>query len=73
MSQCGKKEPGRKFNRRRFVMALFLFLVLVAVALGIIGAVVEGLLYILVIGAIVFVCALTYAALRFRRGGHRRR
>ncbi|MGA5423221.1 hypothetical protein [Streptomyces lavendulocolor] len=54
-------------------MALFLFLVLVAVALGIIGAVVEGLLYILVIGAIVFVCALTYAALRFRRGGHRRR
>ncbi len=54
-------------------MALFLFLVLVAVALGIVGAVVEGLLYVLVIGVVVFVCALGYAALRFRRGGYRRR
>ncbi|MFG3497624.1 hypothetical protein [Streptomyces sp. NPDC047928] len=53
-------------------MALFLFLLLVAVALGIIGAVVEGLLYLLVIGVVVFVVAFAYVAVRFRRGGRRR-
>ncbi|MFJ8667619.1 hypothetical protein [Streptomyces sp. NPDC093600] len=53
-------------------MALFLFLVLAAVVLGLIGVVVEGLFYLLVIGVVVFVCALTYFALRFRRGGRRR-
>ncbi|MEU0116243.1 hypothetical protein ABZ137_21665 [Streptomyces bobili] len=54
-------------------MALLLFLILVAVVLGLIGAVVEGLLYLLAIGAVVFICALAYAALRFRRGGRRYR
>ncbi|ELS58406.1 hypothetical protein STVIR_0648 [Streptomyces viridochromogenes Tue57] len=39
--------------------------------LGLIGAVVEGLLYLLAIGAVVFICALAHAALRFRRGGRR--
>ncbi|MFV0132381.1 hypothetical protein ACLGIH_03810 [Streptomyces sp. HMX87] len=54
-------------------MALLLFLILVAVVLGIIGTVIEGLLYLLVIGVAVFVCALAYAAVRFRRGGRRHR
>ncbi|MER6618687.1 hypothetical protein [Streptomyces xantholiticus] len=54
-------------------MALLLFLILVAVILGIIGTVVEGLVYLLAIGVVVFICALAYAALRFRRGGRRRR
>lgn len=35
-------------------LALFLFVVVVAIALGIIGAVVHGLLYLLVIGIIIF-------------------
>lgn len=38
-------------------MALFLFLVLVAVVLGIIGAVVNGLFWLLIIGVLVFLLA----------------
>ena len=41
-------------------MAIFLFLILVAVALGIIGAVVQGLIYLLVIGIIVFLLAFVF-------------
>ncbi|CAL9352030.1 MULTISPECIES: hypothetical protein [Streptomyces] len=54
-------------------MSLFLFLILVAVVLGIIGFVVKGLFYLLVIGAVVLVLALVYAAVRFRRGGRKHR
>jgi hypothetical protein len=54
-------------------MVLFLFLVLAAVVLGLIGVVVEGLAYLLAIGVVVLVCALAYAALRFRRSGRHRR
>ncbi|WP_181140336.1 hypothetical protein [Streptomyces sp. Ru62] len=54
-------------------MTLFLFLILVAVVLGIIGFVVHGLLYLLVIGAVVLVLDLVYAAVRFRRGGRSHR
>jgi hypothetical protein len=36
---------------------MFLFLVLVALVLGIVGAVVKGLFYLLVIGVIVFLLA----------------
>jgi hypothetical protein len=52
-------------------MSLFLFLILVAVVLGVIGFVVKGLFYLLVIGAVVLVLALVYAAVRFRRGGRK--
>ncbi|WP_162688401.1 MULTISPECIES: hypothetical protein [unclassified Streptomyces] len=48
-------------------MKVFLILVIVAMVLGIIGAAVEGLLYLLVIGILVFVAALVYL------GTHRRR
>ncbi|MEU7427511.1 hypothetical protein ACGFX8_21215 [Streptomyces sp. NPDC048362] len=54
-------------------MSLFLFLILVAVVLGIIGFVVHGLFYLLVIGAIVLVVDLVYVATRVRRGGKGRR
>jgi hypothetical protein len=50
-------------------MALFLFLILVAVALGIIGVVVKGLLYLLIIGIVVFLGSLLLGSLRLRRGG----
>lgn len=48
-------------------MAFFLLLVLAAVALGIIGAVIEGLLYLLVIGVVVFLCAFIVLGVRMRR------
>lgn len=48
-------------------MVFFLFLVLVAVALGIVGAVVKGLLYLLVIGVVVFLCAFILLGARVRR------
>lgn len=51
-------------------MALFLFFVLVAVALGIIGFVIKGLLFLLVIGIIVLIIDLI--ALGFRGGRVRR-
>ncbi|PTM87065.1 MULTISPECIES: hypothetical protein [unclassified Streptomyces] len=54
-------------------MSLFLFLVLAAVVLGIIGVAVHGLFYLLIIGAVVLLGALSYAALRFRRGGRKHR
>jgi hypothetical protein len=51
-------------------MAFFLFLLLVAVVLGLIGAVVSGLFYLLVIGIVLVVADLAYAgALWSRRSG----
>jgi hypothetical protein len=50
-------------------MSLFLFLVLVALVLGIIGVVAHGLFYLLIIGIVVLLVGLAYAAVRFRRGG----
>ncbi|SEL27663.1 hypothetical protein [Streptacidiphilus jiangxiensis] len=52
-------------------MVLVLLLILVAVALGIIGTVAKGLLYLLVIGVIIFLGALLLGALRFRHGARR--
>jgi hypothetical protein len=54
------------------MIALFLLLVLAAIALGIVGAVVKGLLYLMVIGIVVFVGALLLASLRMRRRPYRR-
>jgi hypothetical protein len=48
------------------VLALFLLLVLIAIVLGIVGVVVKGLLFLLIIGIVVFLGALTLAALRMR-------
>ncbi len=52
-------------------MVLFLLLVLAAVALGIIGAVVKGLLYLLIIGVVVFLAAFIVLGTRMRRGRQR--
>ncbi|SHM58680.1 hypothetical protein [Actinacidiphila paucisporea] len=52
-------------------MVLFLLLIIVAMVLGLIGAVVNGLLYLLVIGILVFVADLAYLA-RLVRGPGRR-
>jgi hypothetical protein len=48
-------------------MVLFLLLLLAAVALGIIGAVGKGLLYLLIIGAVVLLADLLLAGVRLGR------
>ena len=50
-------------------MVVFLLLILVAVALGLIGAVVKGLLFLLVIGIVVFLAAFIFLGARLRRRG----
>ena len=50
-------------------MVLFLLLIIAAIALGIIGFVVKGLLYLLIIGIIVFLADLIFLGARMR--GHR--
>jgi hypothetical protein len=47
-------------------MVLFLLLVIAAIALGIVGAVIKGLLYLLIIGVVVFLCAFVVLGLRMR-------
>ena len=49
------------------MIALFLLLIIVAMVLGIVGVVVKGLLYLLIIGIVVFLGALVLGALRMRR------
>lgn len=54
------------------MIAFFLLLIIVAVALGIVGVVAKGLLYLLIIGIVVFLGALLLGALRMRgRPGRR--
>jgi hypothetical protein len=48
-------------------MTLFLLLIIVAIVLGLIGAVVGGLAYLLAIGIVVFVLDLLYGYWRLRR------
>ncbi len=55
------------------MIALFLLLVIAAIALGIVGAVVKGLLYMLVLGVAIFLGAILLAALRMRRRPGRNR
>ncbi|MFF6982324.1 hypothetical protein ACFZAV_32625 [Streptomyces sp. NPDC008343] len=52
-------------------MALFLFLLIVAVVLGFIGVLAEGLLYLLIIGVLLAVVAVLYLGMRIRRSGRR--
>jgi uncharacterized RDD family membrane protein YckC len=54
------------------MIALFLMLVIAAIALGIVGVVVKGLLYLLIVGIVVFLGALLLAGLRMRRRPGRR-
>jgi hypothetical protein len=54
------------------MIALFLLLVIVAIVLGIVGVVAKGLLYLLIVGIVVFLGALLFGALRMRRRSGRR-
>lgn len=53
-------------------MTFFLLLVIVAIVLGIIGAVAKGLFYLMVIDIVVFVAAQVYLGMHLRRSGSRR-
>jgi hypothetical protein len=48
-------------------MVLFLLLIIAAIALGIVGAVVKGLLYLLIIGVVIFLCSFVLLGARMRR------
>ncbi len=52
-------------------MALFLLLIIVVIALGIFGAVVKGLFYLLIIGVVVLIADIVLAGVRLRRSGRR--
>ena len=67
---AGERRLARRLGgprRKAGEMALILLLILVAMVLGLIGAVVKGLLYLLALGVIVFVIALLIGAVRLRR------
>jgi uncharacterized membrane protein len=52
-------------------MVLFLLVVIAAVVLGILGVVLKGLFYLLIIGAVIFVADLIYVGMRAGRGRRR--
>ncbi|MFF3288747.1 hypothetical protein [Streptomyces sp. NPDC003023] len=52
--------------------AIFLFLLLAAIVLGLIGAVVEGLFHLLIIGIVVLVADVAFMAVRTGRRARRR-
>ncbi|MDX2562591.1 hypothetical protein PV371_23455 [Streptomyces sp. TX20-6-3] len=52
-------------------MTLFLALIIIAIVLGLIGAVADGLLFLLVIGIAVLVADLVYITMRLRRSARR--
>jgi hypothetical protein len=64
----GNWPAADQYNQAEHQMlAFFLLLVIVAMVLGIVGVVVKGLLYLLIIGIVVFLGALILGALRIRR------
>ena len=53
-------------------MAIFLFLLLVAIVLGLIGAVAEGLFYLLIIGIVIVVADVIFVTARWSQRSRRR-
>jgi len=49
------------------VIALFLLVIIAAIALGILGIVIKGLFYLLIIGVVVFLVDLLFLGTRLRR------
>ena len=52
-------------------MALFLLFIIVAIALGIVGAVVKGLFFLLIIGVVLLIVDLIVLGMRFGRRSRR--
>jgi hypothetical protein len=53
------------------MFALFLLLILAAIVLGLVGATMKGLFYLLIIGVVVFVADLVLLGTRWARRSHR--
>ncbi|MEU3748625.1 MULTISPECIES: hypothetical protein [Streptomyces] len=53
-------------------MSLFLALIIVAIVLGIIGVVADGLLFLLFIGIVLLVADIVYLSMRTRRSARHR-
>ena len=51
-------------------MALFLLIIIMAIALGIVGVVIKGLIWLLIIGIVIFLANLVFGGIRLgkRRG-----
>lgn len=49
------------------MLALILFLIIIWIVIGIIGAVVHGLFYLLIIAAVLFIATLLFGGTRLRR------
>ena len=53
-------------------MVLFLFVIIIAIALGILGIVLKGLFWLLIIGIVVFLANLVLGGIRLGRRRNRR-
>lgn len=53
-------------------MAWFLFIVLIAVVCGFVGVIVKGLIWLLVIGCVLFVLAVLFGGMRLGRRSAKR-
>lgn len=53
------------------LLALILFLILVCVILGILGAVVHGLIWLLIVAVVLFVATLVFGGSQLRKRTHR--
>ncbi len=51
------------------MIALFLLIIIAAIALGVIGVVVKGLFYLLIIGIVIFLVDFLFLGSRLRRRG----
>jgi hypothetical protein len=60
-----RAADGRENGER--TMVIFLLLVIAAIALGIVGVVVKGLFYLLIIGIVVFLAGLLLLGVRLGR------
>ena len=71
---CGACPAAEQQTERRIeCLPSILFLVIVAIVLGIVGVVVKGLLYLLFIGIVVFLVGLLIGAVGTRRRSRRAR
>ncbi len=52
-------------------MALFLFVIIIAIALGILGIVIKGLFWLLIIGIVLFLATLVFGGMRLGKRRNR--
>lgn len=70
-ARCQRRTPAGPTLETGSIMALFLLIIIAAIVLGITGVVVKGLIYLLIIGIVIFIVDFVFlgARLRGRRRG----